>query len=108
MGIALGIVVGWWLWPITYTNTSPASLRQDHRDDYVLMTAASYQLDQDLDAARARLVILDSQDPAAPVLELNEKLVIEGGSEDDIARLSELARALGVTESSLAPRGERR
>lgn len=108
LGLAVGIVVGWWLWPVMYANTSPASLRQDYRDDYVLMIAASYHMDHDLDAARAELAALDPQNPAAPVLELTEKLVTEGGSEDDITRLSELARALGAAESSLVPRGERR
>jgi hypothetical protein len=103
LGLALGVAVGWWLWPVTYTNTSPDALREDYHDDYVLMIAATYEVEQDLLEARSRLRSLDPDDPSAPVLALIEELIEAGGSEEDIRQLSHLAQALGVEDSTLTP-----
>jgi len=103
VGLALGFAVGWWLWPVQYTNTAPAVLRQDYHDDYVVMVATAYEVDGDLEQARARLQLLDPEEPAASVLELAERLVEAGGSAEDITRLARLARALGAITPTLAP-----
>jgi putative heme iron utilization protein len=100
LGIALGILVGWWLWPVTYTNTSPAALRTDYRDEYILMTAAAFEVDQNLDNAHARLEHLNPEEPGAPAAALAEKLIKHDGSEEDIARLARLADAFGVSRPS--------
>jgi hypothetical protein len=103
VGLALGITIGWWIWPVTYTNTSPDALRDDYRDDYVLMTAMAHELDRDLGQARSRLERLDSEEPAAPVVDLAARLIAADGSRAEIARLARLAKALGVTDPALAP-----
>jgi hypothetical protein len=103
LGLALGFAVGWWLWPVTYTNTSPAALRQDYRDDYVLMVAAAYDVEGNLQKARSRLKRLNPEEPAAPAQELAEKLIERGGQETDIVRLARLVQALGVTDPLLTP-----
>jgi hypothetical protein len=103
VGLALGFAVGWWLWPVQYTNTAPRVLRQDYRDDYVVMVATAYEAEKDLEQARQRLVLLDAEKPAAPVVELAERLVQVGGSAEDITRLARLAWALGGLPPSLAP-----
>lgn len=51
VGVALGFIIGWWLWPVEYTNTGPSELRQDYRDEYILMTAAAYEVGSDLERA---------------------------------------------------------
>ena len=103
VGLALGFAIGWWLWPVRYTNTAPAVLRQDYRDDYVVMVATTYQVDDDLEQARERLKLLDPEEPAAPVVELAERLVEAGGSTEDITHLARLAWALGASTSMLIP-----
>ncbi len=108
MGLALGLVVGWWLWPVQYTNTAPHMLRQDYYDDYVVMVATAYEVEGDLEKARARLSLLDADEPAAPVIELAERLVETGGSVEDTVRLARLARAFGASTSSLDPYLENR
>ena len=102
-GLALGLAIGWWLWPVQYTNTSPAALRQDYHDDYVVMVATDFEVEQNLEQARKRLKLLDPEEPAAPVVELAERLVEVGGDAEDIARLTHLAWALGATPPALAP-----
>ena len=102
VGLALGLTIGWF-WPVEYTNTAPAVLRRDYHDDYVLMVAASYQVEGDLERARERLALLDADDPAAPVVDLAGRLVEAGGGGDDVARLAQLAWAL---QAARQPAGE--
>jgi hypothetical protein len=103
LGIALALLIGWVLWKVEYTNTAPHQLRQDYRDDYVLMIAAAYQVEGNLGAARDRLSVLDSEDPSHPVVELVERLIEARGSERDIAALVGLAAAMGATTPSMEP-----
>jgi len=102
-GIALGLLVGWVLWPVRYTDTTPARLRQDYCNDYVLMVAAAYQVEGDLGAAQARLALLDAEEPARPVVELTEDLIAGGGRPADVAVLARLADALGTVTPAMAP-----
>jgi hypothetical protein len=99
----LGFAIGWWIWPVQYTNTAPDVLRQDYRDDYVVMVATAHEVEQDLEQARNRLKLLDPAEPAAPVVELAERLVEAGGSAEDITCLARLAWVLGDLPLTLTP-----
>ena len=103
MGLGLGFAIGWWWWPVEYTNTAPDVLRRDYRDDYIVMIAATYEVEGDLELAYERLKRLNPANPAAPVVELAERLVRVGGSVEDTARLAHLAADLGVATPSLSP-----
>jgi hypothetical protein len=95
IGIGLGLLIGWRLWPVDYTNTAPHQLRQDYRDDYVLMIAAAYQIEGSLDAAVERLTPLDPETPSRPVTDLAEQLITANGNPQDIEVLIRLAQDLG-------------
>ena len=99
-GVILSLVIGWWLWPLRYANTSPAYLRRDYRDDYIVMIATAYEVEGDLDAASDRLVLLDPEDPASPVTELMDRLAEAGGSGEDLTRLEHLVAALRLVPST--------
>ncbi len=103
IGLAIGFAIGWWLWPVQYTNTAPDVLRQDYYDEYIIMTATAYQVNGNSEQARERLRHLNPTDPAAPVVELTERLIAAGGSAEDIARLAHLIEALGLPPISLTP-----
>lgn len=64
IGVALGLVYGWVIDPIQYTDITPNILREDYRADYVLMTAEAYQSEQIPETAARRLAILGSDAPA--------------------------------------------
>ena len=102
-GLVLGFAVGWWVWPVRYTNTAPDVLRQDYHDDYVVMIATAYEVEGNLDQARERLQLLNPEDPAGPVIELAERLVEASGSAEDVTRLARLAWALGTLTPTLTP-----
>lgn len=97
------MAIGWWLWPVTYTNTSPSALREDYRDEYVLMIATAYEVEGDGEKARERLALLDSDEPSAPVVGLAQRLIEQRGSEEDIVRLARLAQAFDATTPALMP-----
>ena len=104
VGLVMGVSIGWGLWPVEYTNTSPAELRRDYRDDYVVMVATAYEVDGDLAQAKSWLAQLNSGDPAAAAVALAVRLVEANGNAADIARLARLAQALGASlDGVLAP-----
>ena len=56
LGIVLGLVVlGWWLWPVQWTNADLVDLKPGHKESYLQMVADSYALSGNLEAARVRL-----------------------------------------------------
>ena len=94
-GIGLGLLVGWELAPVRYTDSGPHTLRQDYRTDYVLMVSEVYTEQGDLAMALAQLVFLGGDSPAALVQEAIAYAQEVGYSPDDLARMLTLADDLG-------------
>jgi hypothetical protein len=56
VGAIFGLVVlGWWLFPVSWTNASAEQLRPDLREDYLRAAIDSYSLHPDEAAAQGRL-----------------------------------------------------
>lgn len=64
LGITLGLVYGWLINPVQYTDITPDALRFDYQSDYVLMVAEAYRVEQDPSVAARRLAVLGSKPPA--------------------------------------------
>jgi hypothetical protein len=94
VGLALGLVYGWIINPVEYTNTAPDTLRADYRSDYVLMVAEIYHADQNLDLAARRLAMLGSDDPSVIASQALEYALDNTFPTADIALLQELSAAL--------------
>ena len=94
LGIAVGVLYGWVVNPVEFVDTTPASLGEGFRTDYVLMVAESYHVDQDPALASRRLAIFGSESPAAISLAALKTGERAGYSPDDVALLQELTRAL--------------
>jgi len=103
IGLGVGFAAGWWWWPVEYTNTTPSTLHQRYQDEYVLMTAAAFEVDEDAAQAGERLSLIAPDDPALPVVQLAERLIETEGDSAEIARLARLAQVLGATSSALRP-----
>src|SRR5215216_3775326 len=54
LGLLLGLIVGWGLWPVQWTNATPAVLREDLKKDYLRMTIDSYNRTGDPNVAIQR------------------------------------------------------
>ncbi len=64
VGLFVGLVVlGWWLWPVKWTDASPAHLRADYQEDYLRMAIDSYELRGDVGLAQQRFLSLGEQGP---------------------------------------------
>jgi hypothetical protein len=58
IGLALGLVYAWWINPVAYVNTAPASLRPDSKEAYRSLIAAAFGANGNLERARVRLSLL--------------------------------------------------
>ena len=102
VGLGLGLLLTWQIWPVEYYNTDPIDLRQEHKDDYVVMIAAAYAQDRDLGMASLRLGQLGLEDAKQSVLGLFQRYG-EGGYSGETRSLAQLAYDLGVTDVALLP-----
>jgi len=102
-GIGLGLILGWIVWPVSYTNTSLTDLSTADKEDYIVLVAAAYAADHVLRKAQARLEYLEAPNTSQWVAELTGRYVTQGRNETDIRSLAELARALGVDTAQMAP-----
>jgi hypothetical protein len=55
LGLLIGLpILGWWIWPVQWTDAAPAHLRQDVKADYLRMAIESYSINQDQAMAQQR------------------------------------------------------
>jgi hypothetical protein len=110
LGIVLGVLVAWVVQPVTYTNTRPAALRADFKDQYRALIASAYLADGDLVRARDRLMLLEDADPYRALAEQAQRTLAEGTFPQEARALGLLAIALGqppatANASPAAPQG---
>ena len=94
VGLAAGLVYGWAVSPVRYTNTSPDTLRVDYRTDYILMTAEVFAADHDADAAARRLGMLGSTPPVQTATQGLQYALESGFAPADLSALRDLVDAL--------------
>ncbi len=100
-GLLLGwLVIGWWLWPVTYTNSLPQDLRVDYRDQYLTMVAESFNTNKDAGVARERTALW-------PATELAEHLSLlqttaNSSNRAQADNVGRLATALSVGKAAPA------
>jgi hypothetical protein len=94
LGIALGLIYGWVIDPVQYTDITPNILREDYRADYVLMVAEAHQSEQDSETAARRLAILSSESPAQIVSSTLEYANKNNFSQNEIILLQGLLTAM--------------
>lgn len=94
LGLALGLVYGWKINPVQYSDITPDVLSDDYRTDYVLMVSEAYRSEQDLDLAAERLAVLGSDPPATIAGEAEVFARQYGYPAEDLSLLQELSVAL--------------
>lgn len=101
LGLVLGLfVLGWWLWPVTWTNTDLSDLRAAHKENYLQLIADSYALTGNSELARARLQELkapgEKDTDLSTVLAALVKSRITAGKADEAMRLQGLLSAASL------------
>ncbi len=91
LGLLLGLAVGWWWWPVEWTNSTPANLRQDFQNDYIVWVAEQYASAGDLEWARSKLGVEYWKE--GQLGETLEGLAVDCGGEEAI-HLRALAQVL--------------
>lgn len=99
VGIALGLVYGWMINPVQFTNTGPDTLRRDFQTDYVLMVGELYRAEGDLPLAAARLTYLGAPSPSvllADALSFAAENAFSPGDVEAIAALAPAVELIGL------------
>jgi hypothetical protein len=94
VGIGLGLIYGWVIEPVEFTDVTPDLLREDYRVDFVLMTAEAYQNDFDPETAAKRLALLGSQPPASYIVSAIEYASLNAFTQDELTALQSLLTAM--------------
>jgi len=94
IGMAIGLVYGWKISPIQYTDVPPNILREDYRSDYILMVAEAHQTEQNPEAAARRLAIFGGESPAQIVTSALEYATNNGFTKNEILLLQDLLSAM--------------
>ncbi len=106
-GVGVGLILGWYVWPVNYTEAAPSRMRQDWKDEAIWMAAQAFAYDRNLEAAQARLSPLGFDDLGQAVLRRAELAIDQNLSPRHITSLARLAAALGAraprTDPYLSP-----
>jgi hypothetical protein len=100
LGLALGLLYAWVIDPVSYIDTSPATLRQDYRDHYRLLIARSFAFNQDKGRASARLGLLGDDDPVQALVGQAQQVLAQNGSRFYAEALAILAQGLSGVENT--------
>jgi hypothetical protein len=107
LGIGAGLLAGWYVWPVSYTEAAPHLLEQSWKNEAIWLIAQAFAYDRDLEAAQARLRALNAPAEAIDlgqlVLDRTELAIEQGLTRDSLTALARLAAALGARSDRTAP-----
>lgn len=95
IGMSSGLVYGWVIDKAEYIDSPMSGLAQRYQDDYTLMIAAGYAVDQDVDAAIDRLRRLGMDNVPIFVQEMTERYITNSRDINDIRLLVAMSEGLG-------------
>lgn len=92
-GLLLGwVVIGWWLWPVKWTNSEPWLLRPEHQRTFVGLVADDYWHTRDVSRARQALAGWDDE----ALTNLMATMQSQASSPEECQHLAALADALAL------------
>jgi len=103
IGIGLGLLVSWVLWPTRYRDNAPASLSEEYKDDYRALIAAAYMASGDAERARTRLALLGDTDISTALIAQAQRSMAAGHPEAEVRALSLLGLTLSSGDGGATP-----
>jgi hypothetical protein len=91
VGAGIGLLLGWVVWPIEFSEADPSVIERRFQEDYTLMIATAYSEDGDLANARRRLNSLGQEDSARWLLGMTVGHILNDEDEVEILHLVRLA-----------------
>ena len=101
VGAGASLYYAWQISPVKYFDNDPYALRADYANDYLLLIAQKYSVEQDIRVSRAYLADLGVDQPGEFVAARAEYMIAAGHSSADITAMVELAKALGADTSKM-------
>ncbi|MFH1446482.1 MAG: hypothetical protein ABIG43_03615 [Chloroflexota bacterium] len=101
LGLVLGLVFTWVVSPVSYSDSNPDSLREDFKNHYRSMIAQVYAKNANLLRAESRLMLLGDEDTVEALSAQAQRILAEGGSENEARALAALAAAF--TNQTIKP-----
>ena len=97
-GLLLGwMVIGWWLWPVQWTNSDPWDLHPEHQKTFVGLVAEDFWRTSDVSRAREALAGWDDQ----ALADLLATMQAQASSPEARQHLEALAGALMLPETEV-------
>jgi hypothetical protein len=103
LGLGTGVFLGWGPFPVEYTNGPVTELRQVYKDDYTVMVAEGYVLDDDRAGAFERLRMLQVESIPQHVQDVTERYISSSADIEDIRALVALSDAMGRLTPIMEP-----
>ncbi len=94
LGLALGLVYAWVLFPVRFIDNAPSAMREDFKDQYRALIAIAYAANGDIGRAQARLALLGDPDVFRALSAQAQQALSAGGAPNEARALSELAAAV--------------
>ena len=102
VGFGVGLAYAWVISPVQYVDAEPIALRDDFKDHFRSAIAAAYASNEDLERARARLVLLGDTNPSQALTAQAQRMLAIGESPDSIQQVARLAAALQGLATSVS------
>jgi hypothetical protein len=103
LGIAVGLLIGWVVWPIEFSEADPTVLEDSYQHEYTVMIASAYSLNQDPNLARQRLQSLGKEDVDGWLLSVTVNHILAGADEMEIEHLVKLCTDFGLYSPAMDP-----
>lgn len=100
IGVAAGLYYAWQISPVSYTDTSPSSLRADFKADYLALVASAFATTGDLSRAQSRLLVFADPNMPGTLSELAQQRLAQGWPEADARAMAQLAAVLSSGKAS--------
>lgn len=94
LGLIIGLIIAWVLLPASYTDVAPQSLAPLDKDQYRLMIARVYAVDQNLIRAESRLELLGDENAGDVLAAQSQKALASGENQADAQVLAALSAAV--------------
>ena len=91
LGLGLGILIAWVIFPVRYIDTTPLSLSASYKELYRSLVAQAYQADGDLGRAQARLDLLKESNMMQVLADQAQRQVASKGPSQEARALAQLA-----------------
>jgi hypothetical protein len=95
-GLAVGVIIGWQLYPVEYTNSPLSDLAGSYQEEYTVMISEGYQHDGDAQSALDRLRLLGKDNIIEYVRALTERYISQ-------SKVQAIEPMVALTEALVGP-----